>query len=120
MLNLAEVHLLQHNKISIPYKDGIRKIIALSDILYLQADSNYTHLTYVYQSAYHTSTVCRCLEDYEAELNNMGFLRIHRSYIINLTGVEVVNFREHSLIMKNDTTLFFSKSHIEQLNRLFH
>lgn len=120
MLNLSHIHPLQLNKISIPHKDGIRKIIALSDILYLQADSNYTHLTYLYQSAYCTSIVCRCLEDYEAELGAMGFMRIHRSYVINLTGVEMVNFREHSLTMKNNEIIFFSRTHIEQLNKLFH
>jgi two-component system, LytTR family, response regulator len=70
-------------RIAIPSHDGLQ-FIKVSDIIYLEANVNYTH---IYQ-AEHKYVVSRTIKDFEELLPADTFIRIHNSYIINKDYLE--------------------------------
>lgn len=73
------------DKLAIPTNEGY-ELHSASDILYLVADRNYTK---VYFSDKSTRLTTKTLGAYEAQLINAGFMRIHRSYMINLDEIRL-------------------------------
>jgi len=70
----------QHNsRIAIPSQDAIQ-FVQLADIVYLEAESNYTS---IYMQEAERIFVARTLKDYEDLLPANQFFRIHHSFIIN-------------------------------------
>lgn len=68
-------------------KSGYEHIkVALSDIRYLQADTDYTELVLSHKKILSAET----LKYWEAELPTEHFLRVHKSYIVCLDGIEKV------------------------------
>ncbi len=88
----AQIHNLRHigspvppTKIALPVADGLR-FAAIDRIRYLGADGNYTRLHF---SEGPPLLVCRTLREVEAQLVHAPqFVRIHRSYIINIHYLE--------------------------------
>ena len=66
-------------RLAIPTAEGLQ-FIKLNDIIYLEANVNYTHF---YLSGNQKYIVSRTLKDFEEMLPNDTFIRIHNSYIIN-------------------------------------
>lgn len=64
------------------------KLVKLNpeDVLYAEAQSNYTVIV-TDKEKYTVSTTLGIIEE---RLNQFGFLRIHRSYIINLSKIETI------------------------------
>jgi DNA-binding LytR/AlgR family response regulator len=76
---------LSFDKLAVPMSSGV-KMLPLSDILYLEADSNYT---YLHQKGAKPILVSKTLKQFETVLiQRMDFIRIHRSYLINLRFLE--------------------------------
>ena len=71
-------------KISIPTLNGF-EIIDIQNILYGQADDNYTH---IYLKDGSTKLISKTLRFLEEKLENNGFLRAHKSYLINLNAIK--------------------------------
>jgi two-component system LytT family response regulator len=82
-LDLLLDHLSQtkksFNRIAIPSHEGIQ-FIKVTDIIYLEANVNYTHIYTAENSKY---IVSRTIKDFEEILPPETFIRIHNSYIIN-------------------------------------
>lgn len=68
------------NKINLPHLNGFH-ILNVSNILYVEADSNYSVFHLLNQERI---IVSKHLKEYEEMLENSGFSRIHKSTIINL------------------------------------
>jgi two-component system LytT family response regulator len=87
-LELLLEHLSQprknFNKIAIPGHDGIR-FIKVDEIIYLEANVNYTH---IYATESNKYIVSRTIKDFEEILPPETFIRIHNSYIINKDYLE--------------------------------
>jgi two-component system LytT family response regulator len=66
-------------RIAIPTLDGLL-FVNISEIIYLEAESNYTFIYLVNEKKI---TVSRTLKDFEELLPSPLFIRIHHSYIIN-------------------------------------
>lgn len=60
-------------------------LVNASDILYCNAESNYTHVFLTTNKKY---TVSKTLKDVEDMLEPMDFIRIHQSYLINFDYVQ--------------------------------
>ena len=60
--------------------------IYVADILYIEADRNYCRIF----SKTHEYLLCITLKTIEEKLDNRIFLRVHRSYIINLSHIDAV------------------------------
>lgn len=73
-----------HARIAIPSLESIQ-FIEVSDIIYLQAESNYT---FIYLRFSAKLTVSKTLKDFEELLPSQIFIRIHHSYLINKTLVQ--------------------------------
>ncbi len=69
-------------KITIPQQDGF-EVLNIDDILYCQADDNYTKI-YLNQGQ---KLVSKTLKYFEDSLTTHGFVRIHKSYLVNITKI---------------------------------
>ncbi len=113
-------HNLEENtsskKIHVSTQDSIL-FIDLEDILYCQADINYTYL-HVFKNAKYT--VSKSLKHFEKLLIPFNFARIHNSYIVNLNHVvKYTKGKGGYVTLKNNTVLPVSTRRKEDfLNRL--
>ena len=69
-------------KITIPQQDGF-EVLKISEILYCQADDNYTKI-FLNQGQ---KLVSKTLKYFEDSLKDQGFVRIHKSYLVNVNSV---------------------------------
>ena len=73
------------DRIFVRHREKIIKIF-IADILYVEADRNYCHL-YTADKEYILTTTLKVMED---KLPANYFVRVHRSYLVNLTQVDEV------------------------------
>jgi two-component system LytT family response regulator len=96
----------QPRRITIPTAEGLQ-FINLEDIVYLEANNNYT---YIYLSTQKKFLVSRTLKDFEDILPAESFLRIHHSNIINKSFVErYIRGDGGQVAMRNGIVLDVSK-----------
>ncbi len=69
-------------KITIPQQDGF-EVLEIEDILYCQADDNYTKI-FLDQGQ---KLVSKTLKYFEDSLADQGFARIHKSYLVNVNKI---------------------------------
>lgn len=102
-------------KISLPTTKGSR-IIATEEIVYCEAQSNYTRF---YFSDTSTMMIPKTMGYFEPTLANHGFARIHRSFIINPHHVRetIRNNKTLTVMMTNQTELPVSPTYQEELQR---
>lgn len=90
-------------------QEGEDIVIDLSDIIYMESmDKNVRIVTS--KSEYITRYN---ISDYEEELKNSGFLRIHRGYLISLSKVKKIV--KNDVVMDGDISLPVSRSNIKLL-----
>lgn len=93
-------------RIAIPSLDGLL-FVNISDIIYLEAESNYTH---VYLQTNRKITVSKTLKDFEELLPSSAFIRIHHSYVINKKMVQrYIKGEGGQVIMSNGKLLDVSR-----------
>jgi len=93
-------------KIALPSTNGL-ELVKVKNILYCQADSNYTifHLQNNQQVM-----VSRSLKEYDEILTPQGFYRIHQSYLIKLSFVKkYIKGEGGSVILENGKELDVSR-----------
>jgi two-component system LytT family response regulator len=88
------------SKITVSEQFGFR-VINLDDLMYLEADSNYTNLHFGDKKKIVTS---RSLGEFEKILVNPEFLRIHKSTIINLNYLKAYSSYEGDFAVLTDGT----------------
>jgi len=101
----AFLHNLQQNgavkkmKLCVPSLRGI-KVLEIPDIIYCEASSNYTNFHLA-----NGSTLCssRPIFEYEALLEDSSFLRVHKSFLVNLEHIkEYIRGEGGIIIMTNN------------------
>ena len=108
VLDAAALSPAQNNRVVVK-KDGVIKIIPVADINYLEADDDYVKLSTVDGSFYKNKT----MSFFEQTLDATQFIRIHRSYIINLAQVTKIELKEkdsYVVLLKSDIWLPVSKT----------
>jgi two-component system LytT family response regulator len=88
-------------KIALSTAEGIH-VVQVDDIVYAQADSNYT--TIVLNNTKQI-IVSKPLKEYEELLADKGFLRIHQSYLVNTSYVQFFDKIEHTLQLNTNAVL---------------
>lgn len=83
--NNEEQHFILSDRIFVRCKEKMIKIM-LSDILYIEADRNYSRI-FTKNKEYLLSVTLKAMEE---KLSPDIFVRIHRSYIININQIEEV------------------------------
>lgn len=93
-------------KIAIPTTDGLQ-FIKIHDILYLEANMNYTFVVLTDSKKF---IVCQTLKIFEDMLPADTFIRIHNSYIINKHFAEkYIRGEGGQVVLSNGVTLDVSK-----------
>jgi DNA-binding LytR/AlgR family response regulator len=83
-----------NDRIFVRFKEKMVKIM-LADILYMEADRNYSHI-FTSAREYVLSIPLKTIEE---KMSMQWFMRIHRSYLINISHVEEVA-ENHVMIAK--------------------
>jgi two-component system LytT family response regulator len=102
-------------KITIPQQDGF-EILDVNDIIFCKADDNYTE---IYTSSPKKKLVSKTLKYFEDMLEKYGFVRIHKSYLVNLN--KIVKYKKGkggSVIVSNGKEILVSAS--KKANLLSH
>jgi len=121
-----EIAIIQHNqkeletsiknqpiKTVVFVKDGeYYQRVMLNDILYIEASGSYSTV-YTEKKEYILSSN---LHSFETKVANSSFIRIHRSYIVNISKIDGIG--NNSLIIKNKE-LQISTSHRIEVAKLF-
>jgi len=108
VLDAAALSPAQNNRVVVK-KDGVIKIIPTGDINYLEADDDYVKLSTADGVFYKNKT----MSYFEQTLDSTQFIRIHRSYIINLAQVTKIELKEkdsYVVLLKSDIWLPVSKT----------
>jgi two-component system, LytTR family, response regulator len=108
----------QKYKLALPSNDGL-VFVKVDEIVYCEADSNYTQIHLVNDKKY---LVSRTLKEYEELLKDQDFFRIHNSFLINLNLIQnYVRGEGGYVVMANGKSLDVSKRKKESfLSRLGH
>jgi len=102
-------------KITLPQQDGFQ-VLNVSDILYCKADDNYTEI----YKADKKILVSKTLKYFEESLSEFHFVRIHKSFLVNIN--EVVKYKKGkggSVIISNGRELMVSASRKKELLSYF-
>jgi two-component system, LytTR family, response regulator len=74
----------QKLKMCIPSLKGFQ-VVKLSEIIYCEASSNYTNFHFTERPVYCAS---KPIHEYETLLEDSGFLRIHKSFLVNIEHIK--------------------------------
>lgn len=100
-------------KLAIPFKEGVH-FIQPSEILYCEGASNYTRFHTEEGKQYLTS---KTLGEYEDLLEPYGFIRCHKSYIVNRNSIAYIN-HEGFIVLKNSAKVEISKRRKAEVMKL--
>lgn len=75
--------------------------VNIADIIYCEADENYTHI-FLENQVKHTAS--KPLREFNELFNSHNFFRIHKSYLVNMNKVAMVN-KDMQVVMNNKTEL---------------
>lgn len=99
--------LLTDQKIKIPRLYGY-DIVAIKDIVRLQANGSYTN---IHLSSGDTILVSKHLRAYEESLLPLGFVRIQKSHLVNTAYIKSIRKgKKGILVLKDNTELYFSST----------
>jgi len=88
-------------KITVPQQDGF-EVLKTSDILFCKADDNYTEIHLQKGKILASKT----LKYFEEVLQEFGFSRIHKSYVVNVNSiVKYKKGKGGSVVLENDKEL---------------
>lgn len=98
MHNLQSKDSAQKMKICIPSLKGFQ-VVNLSEIVYCEASTNYTNFHFTNRPVICAS---KPIHEFESLLEDSGFLRIHKSFVINLEHVkEYIRGEGGTVILSN-------------------
>lgn len=103
-------------KIALPYQNGV-SFVSISEIIYCEADDNYTKFYLANQQSY---LVTKSLKDIQETLEERGFMRVHRQYLVNLNQIKkYVKGEGNYLVMSNNVSIPVSRTQKERLVEQF-
>lgn len=106
----------QPDRIALPYQNGVT-FVAVQDILYCEADDNYTRF-YLTNGQKHLAA--KTLRDIQELLEDRDFLRVHRQYLVNIGQIRKFVKGEGSyLVMNNEQTIPVSRGQKDRLMERF-
>ncbi len=110
----------------IPFHDEkniLRISIKSEDLLYLESADNYVYIYYLDHNKVAKYMVRNSLKKFEPELEKMGLLRCHRSFMVNFEKVKLIKKEKEGLNLELDLdeklSLPVSKTYIDMIIRKF-
>ena len=103
------------NKITLSYEGG-KSIIDSDEILYIKGDDN---ISTIYLSKNRKITISKTLKYFE-DLLDSNFIRIHKSYILNLKfASRIISKEVHFIELEDGTQLPISRRNYSKVNEVF-
>lgn len=90
-------------------------VVTIDDILYAQADNNYTHF---FCENDKKILVSKSLKTFETELAGENFFRCHHSYLVNLNKIKALHKSADAVILNNDASVPVASSKKKMLYQL--
>ena len=87
--------------------------VSLDQILYLEGDINYTFFYFQFRKR---TVIAHPLKYFEADLLPRGFLRIHRSHIVNSRFVKSANLLDNTLTLVDGTVLRVARRRVKEVS----
>lgn len=102
------------SRLSIPGKDKYR-ITNINDLIYCEADNNYTHF---YLSNGEKVVASKTLKSFETQLLDNGFFRVHQSYLVNMAWADQFDKKNNSLLLENGVQIPVAQRRRTELMRM--
>jgi two-component system, LytTR family, response regulator len=103
---------IESNKIKIAKPNGF-SMLDTDDIVYLEAENNYTR---IYTKSAGRIISCKTLKEFENVLNSNRFLRVHKSFIINLSYFKEFNCHDgFAAELEGDISIEVSRRKVPEL-----
>ncbi|MCG7857273.1 LytR/AlgR family response regulator transcription factor [Flavihumibacter sp.] len=103
-------------KIAVPCQGGVH-FVELKELVYCEAESNYTRLFLTNGKNYLLS---KTLREVQQVLEERNFLRVHRQYLVNLDHIKMYHKGEAAyLIMQGDINIPVAKNQKDKLVQKF-
>lgn len=104
-------------------KSGKEKLsLRLADILFLESSDNYVLVHFLENEVPKKSSLRNTLKNLESELENLGLVRCHRSFLVNVSNVvrKEKGSKGYQLYMRNqpNTPVPVSKSYSSEMDKL--
>lgn len=113
ILKPLETHI--NGKITIPLQNGF-EVLQMDDILYCKADDNYTQIFL----SKGKRLVSKTLKYFEDSLSKNGFVRVHKSYLVNVNEItEYKKGKGGSIVLSNGKEIMVSPSRKKDLLAYF-
>ena len=114
--NPTKIYSLFPEKIALPHQDGVI-FVELKNVLYCEADNNYT---WFYVANGQKYLVSKTLRDIQDTLEERNFLRVSRQHLINLDHIAKFMKGEGSyVIMTDGQSITVARSQKEKLVERF-
>ena len=78
------------------HTEGTIHVIDIKDIIHCDADGSYTHF---YLNTNEKLTVSKNLKEYETMLQDHGFMRVHKSHLINCKYIKRFEEKDGGMII---------------------
>tara|TARA_R110000772_G_scaffold22329_1_gene60504 strand:+ start:426 stop:1157 length:732 start_codon:yes stop_codon:yes gene_type:complete len=102
-------------KITIPLQNGF-EVLEIKDILYCQADDNYTNI-FINEKK---KLVSKTLKYFDEILSKSGFARVHKSYLVNVNAIiEYRKGKGGSVVLSSGKEIMVSPSRKKELLAFF-
>ncbi len=88
-------------KIVLPLQDGF-EVVNVQDVIHCEACDNFTNF---YFTNKRKMMICRTLKYYEELLQDLGFLRVHKSHLININQVVKYTRGKGGQVTMSDKTI---------------
>lgn len=116
MVNVLRREISNSSKIGIPVQEGI-EFIDPSEVVHVKADSNYA--TFFFKDG-RKMTVSKTLKNIEESYIKTGFVRIHKSHLVNINEMKkYVKNDGGYVVLSNGERLPVSRNKRQVLNDLF-
>ena len=89
--------------------------ISIQEIIYLQGDINYTN--FIFRNR-RQITISHSLKYFEEALLKNGFLRIHRSHIVNSKFIKTTNLDEMMVVLMDGRELKVARRRVKMLDNM--
>ncbi len=101
---------MHNDDLQINYRSNI--FISLKELVFLEGDGNYTNFIFRNQPKYISA---RTLKYFADDLTQKGFIRIHRSILVNKKFIATTNIIESSVILIDGTKLTISRRRLKEV-----
>lgn len=110
----------------VPFYDDKGKLkfsVILDDLIYLEASDNYVSIYYSANKKLSKYMIRNTLKNVEEKLTPLGFMRCHRSYLVNFSKVKILKREKDGVFLELNTddglTLPVSKTYVSTIVQSF-